>query len=227
MNKALLASFVIAIALSATVIMAAGENKQIALQGKLTDASGKPLDGPYSLTFKIYSNEVATAGETVLWTDTQSVTVSKGLLQTKLGSITNPLNMAFDKPYWVEIAVGSETLSPRYAFTASPYALTPFTVPAASVGVDELKVPYVTAVVTASNAHTVSVLLPAGLSAPMTFCTMGRGVGDDLKYDCDCYPAGFTGDKQKINCDIFNHTTGKSATPSYSTVYVFAVNYAS
>ena len=123
MNKAFVLSFVIAIALSATVIMAAGANQQISLQGKLTDASGKPLDGPYSVTFKIY--DAATGGTQVGgWSETQAVTVSKGLFQTQLGSVVAfPAGVAFDKPYWVEIMVGTETLSPRYVLAGSPYTV--------------------------------------------------------------------------------------------------------
>jgi hypothetical protein len=121
MNKALMASFVIVIALSATIIMAAGENKQISLQGKLMDASGKPLDGTYAVKFDLYATDT---GGTSLWNEVQSVTVSKGLFQTQLGSVTPfPATVTFDVPYWVEITVNGEKLSPRYVLAGSPYTV--------------------------------------------------------------------------------------------------------
>jgi len=51
--------------------------KLISYQGVLTDASGTVVpDGNYNLTFKLY--DVATGG-TPLWTEVQSVAVSKGI----------------------------------------------------------------------------------------------------------------------------------------------------
>ena len=90
-------------------------------QGLLTDAAGIPVaDGPVDLTFKLY--DAATDG-TLLWEETQEVDVANGLFNVILGS-SNPLNLAFDKPYWLGSTIGTDTeLQPRTALTSSPYSL--------------------------------------------------------------------------------------------------------
>jgi len=89
-------------------------------QGRLTDSGGAPLNGTYALTFRIYDAE--TAG-TMLWEETQSgVVIQKGIFSILLGSVTN-LELPFDKPYWLEIKVGNEVMSPRQAITSAGYAI--------------------------------------------------------------------------------------------------------
>ena len=89
-------------------------------QGRLTDSSGTPLNGTYALTFRIYDAE--SAGN-LLWEETQSwVVIQKGIFSILLGSVTN-LNLPFDKPYFLEIKVGNEVMSPRQAITSSGYAI--------------------------------------------------------------------------------------------------------
>ncbi len=97
--------------------------KTMSYQGVLTDASGAPVpEGDYSLTFKLY--EVASGGS-ALWSETQTVAVSEGIFNVILGSIS-PLNLAFDKPYWLGLAVapGAE-LTPRTPLASAPYSLNP------------------------------------------------------------------------------------------------------
>lgn len=89
-------------------------------QGRLTDKSSKPLDGTYNLTFKIYDAE--TAGN-LLWEEThQAAAIQKGIFSVLLGSVTN-LNLTFDKPYYLEIKVNNEVMSPRQAITSAGYAI--------------------------------------------------------------------------------------------------------
>ena len=94
--------------------------KTISYQGILTDASGTAVpDGNYSLTFKLY--DVATGG-THLWAEGQLVAVSKGIFSVILGSAT-PLNLHFNKPYWLGVTVGAGTeLTPRMQLTSSGYS---------------------------------------------------------------------------------------------------------
>ncbi len=94
--------------------------KTLAYQGILADAGGTLVpDGAYSVTFKLY--DVASGGA-ALWTETQSVTVLKGVFSVVLGN-TTALNLAFDKQYWIGTKVGADAeMAPRVILTASPYA---------------------------------------------------------------------------------------------------------
>ena len=89
-------------------------------QGRLTDSSGAPLNGSYELAFRIYD---AQAAGNLLWEEIQSgVIIQKGIFSILLGSVTN-LNIPFDKPYWLEIKVGNEVMSPRQQITSAGYAM--------------------------------------------------------------------------------------------------------
>jgi hypothetical protein len=91
-------------------------------QGVLRDGSGNPVpDGSYDVTFRIY--DVETAG-TALWTETQTLTATGGIINAHLGSVTDLTTLGFDVPYWLGISVegGAEELVPRTAFTTVPYA---------------------------------------------------------------------------------------------------------
>jgi hypothetical protein len=90
-------------------------------QGRLTDKEGKPVaDGAYQITFRIY--DAATAGN-LLWEETNpNVLIQKGIFSVLLGSVTN-LNLAFDKPYFLEIKVSDEVMSPRQLIASAGYAI--------------------------------------------------------------------------------------------------------
>jgi microcystin-dependent protein len=89
-------------------------------QGKLTDASGQPLEGSFELTFRIYDAE--NAGN-LLWEEAQTgVVIQKGIFNILLGAVTN-LNLPFTIPYFLEIKVGSEVMSPRQRITSAGYAI--------------------------------------------------------------------------------------------------------
>ncbi|MDZ7391843.1 MAG: tail fiber domain-containing protein [candidate division KSB1 bacterium] len=98
----------------------------ISYQGVLTDASGAAVaDGNYNLSFALY--DVANDG-TPLWSETQSVAVSKGIFSAILGRV-NPLALPFDRPYWLGVTVnGGSELIPRIEVTSSAYSLNARTV---------------------------------------------------------------------------------------------------
>jgi len=97
----------------------AGIPKLINYQGMLTDNSGNPLDGSYSIIFKIYNAE---SSGTKKWEETQSsVSVANGLFNVILGSVT-PINLDFSEDYWLDITVDGETMPTRLKFTSIGYA---------------------------------------------------------------------------------------------------------
>ncbi|MFQ5650690.1 MAG: hypothetical protein ACE5IY_12175 [bacterium] len=95
----------------------------ISYQGVLTDAEGNRVqDGNYQINFNLYETAAGGAG---IWFERQLVSVSDGLFNVILGSV-NPLNLLFDRPYWLGISIGSgqvQELTPRIQLTASPYSL--------------------------------------------------------------------------------------------------------
>jgi hypothetical protein len=116
--KYLIATVMVILTICLALPAQAEISKLLALQGRLTDATGQALNGNFSLTFRIYN---ASTGGTKLWEETQTLTLSAGVFSVQLGSV-KPLNLAFDQPYWVEIIVGSEVFSPRQSLAASAYA---------------------------------------------------------------------------------------------------------
>lgn len=105
-----------------TVLLLAAPPRLITYQGKLTNASRVALNGSQDITFRLYNVET---GGTAIWaeahTGANAVTVTKGLFDVELGTIS-PLNIAFDDTYWMELQVGTETLSPRLRMVAVAYA---------------------------------------------------------------------------------------------------------
>ncbi|MBN2543420.1 hypothetical protein JXI42_11200 [bacterium] len=91
-------------------------------QGKITDASGVAIDGGTDIEFRIF--DVATGGAP-LWTEMHvGVSVNNGLFDVVLGSMAAfPESLDFSAGYYLELAVAGETLEPRQALSAVPYAL--------------------------------------------------------------------------------------------------------
>lgn len=106
---------------SAWFIAGAAVPRLINYQGRLTDSAGVPLNGTYNITFRIYDAE--SAGN-LLWSETHSAAViQKGIFHVMLGSVSS-LGLAFDKPYWLEIKVGSDApMAPRQQITSAGYAV--------------------------------------------------------------------------------------------------------
>lgn len=99
-------------------------NSQINFQGKLTNTNGTNVtNGTYSIVFSIYT--VSSGGSSV-WTETQpSVSVTDGIFQVALGSVTSlPGSVDFNSSsLYLGIKVGADAeMTPRVQFTAAPYA---------------------------------------------------------------------------------------------------------
>lgn len=105
-----------------------GINRVINFQGKIVNKSDSTniTNGTYSFTFKIY--DAATSGN-LLWQETQSsVTVTNGIFQVSLGSITpfngGGYNVNFNQNnLYLDITFNSETFGSRIQLSAVPYAV--------------------------------------------------------------------------------------------------------
>ena len=94
--------------------------KQISYQGVLKDANGDLVNGDQAITFKIYNEPT---GGTALWTEIQVTTVTNGLFNTHLGSVTPIAGVPFDRVHFLGITIGTAAeLSPRTMLTPSPYS---------------------------------------------------------------------------------------------------------
>ncbi|PIQ89934.1 MAG: hypothetical protein COV72_00475 [Candidatus Omnitrophica bacterium CG11_big_fil_rev_8_21_14_0_20_42_13] len=93
----------------------------IRFQGKVTDTQGAPLNGSYNITFRVYD---AASGGALLWSETQSaIPVNNGVFTVLLGNV-NPLNLAFDIPYWLSMEVNNDgEMSPRQQIASVGYAI--------------------------------------------------------------------------------------------------------
>ena len=96
-------------------------------QGMLTDSTGAVVgDGTYTLTVSIYDTET---GGNALWEEThEAVAVMNGVFSVMLGSV-NPLDIAFDRQYWLGMCVdGGVEMIPRAQLTSVAYSLSARTV---------------------------------------------------------------------------------------------------
>lgn len=110
------------------------------VQGFLTDASGTPVDGAVILNFSLYDEVTALAP---IWTETQNLELTQGLLVSYLG-MTFPLApglFADHHDLWLGVVVGSDPEMPRVRLGSIPfaaYAQTCGETPAHTHGVDDL-----------------------------------------------------------------------------------------
>src|SRR5512141_1708224 len=93
----------------------------LSYQGRLT-SSGAPVNGAVVMTFKLY--DAATLGN-LKWMEIQpSVTVTNGIFEVVLGSVTPLPPLPFDVPYFLTVTINAEPeMLPRQPVTASPYAI--------------------------------------------------------------------------------------------------------
>jgi hypothetical protein len=95
--------------------------QKISFQGRLADDNGIPITGTRDFTFKIYNG---LTGGSASWTESQTaVSVQNGIWSVRLGEVTPISNTVFDgTTKYLEIQVGTDTLSPRMQMVSVPYA---------------------------------------------------------------------------------------------------------
>ena len=94
----------------------------IRYQGQAVDSQGVPLEGPYTLTFRLYDAE--TAG-TKVWEETQAnVPLAGGHFSVLLGQVVSLDSMDWSQASWLSVQVGTDPeLSPRQRITSVPLAI--------------------------------------------------------------------------------------------------------
>jgi microcystin-dependent protein len=97
--------------------------QRIAYQGYLADKNGIPVSGNLPADFTLFD---APSGGSQVWNERNvTVVVVNGyysaILHFEQGWQNN--NQRFDKPYWLEVHIGSQLLEPRFELTSAPYAM--------------------------------------------------------------------------------------------------------
>ncbi|MFN3194323.1 MAG: beta strand repeat-containing protein [Chlorobiota bacterium] len=113
----LLVILAFSLVLSPLATTMASTPKLINYQGKLKNLPAQ--SGPFLVVFEIFEDA---AGGTALWIEQQNVTPSAdGTFSTYLGE-TNPIDLKFDKQYYVQVTVGNNQPFPRTKLTSAPSA---------------------------------------------------------------------------------------------------------
>lgn len=157
MNKRLMLAgvvaviFLLALTVSLTLAQGSGPGSEAAqpeapdanvggyfpVQGRLTDASGNPLNGSFVITFSLYT--VSTGG-TALCDDTNTVTVNNGLFNSNIwGTCTS--DVINGQQLYLGIQVGADAeMTPRQPIYNVPYAISlrPSAIISASVSGDAM-----------------------------------------------------------------------------------------
>ncbi|MEM7129110.1 MAG: hypothetical protein AAF702_22450 [Chloroflexota bacterium] len=115
----------------------------IPYQGFLTDINKQPLDGTFTMTFRLYN---VAEGGTPLWeefrTGSNSVQVREGLFDVMLGE-SNPIPIAVvgnNSSLWLGTTVNTdEELLPRVQVGSVPFAVQALTVPDASITSEKMR----------------------------------------------------------------------------------------
>lgn len=122
-------AFIVIFVFAAVQISSAQIPKTISYQGIISE-SGAKVNGEKTITFKLYDTE---SGGTALWDNYKILNVQNGVFEVVLGE-DKPLDLPFDKPYWLGIKVGAGAeLTPRIPLTSAAYSLNAQSVADASI----------------------------------------------------------------------------------------------
>jgi len=115
---------IITILVFAIVSMCGNLNAQIpgkiSYQGYIVNAAGQPENGSVSMDVRLFDAET---GGTQLWSEPHSAIVRNGVFSIILGDRLALDHLAYDKAYWLEVAVNDQIMSPRTMLTSVPYAM--------------------------------------------------------------------------------------------------------
>ena len=106
-----------------TILSSAQVPQMINYQGKLTNASGAPVNDTVQMVFSIYSD---TGGTNLLWTETQpAVVVEKGVFNVLLGTVNPIPDSVFNgNVRYLGVKVGGDPeITPRKPMVSVAYAM--------------------------------------------------------------------------------------------------------
>ena len=93
---------------------------KINYQGYLTSAAGVPVNATVAMVFSFYTVDT---GGSLIWSETQNVTVNHGVYNVNLGDVTPITSLPFGLPYYLGIKVGADPeMTPRIPLTSVGYA---------------------------------------------------------------------------------------------------------
>jgi hypothetical protein len=116
----------LAVLASAALLAACGAPNLVGMQGRLTNSSGVPLNGSYTMMVKFYIKNDGTG--TAVYTQTRTIDVANGLFSADIGQgVMQPSSdmdpRIFAQPLYAQLIVNSEVLTPLVPVTGAPYAL--------------------------------------------------------------------------------------------------------
>lgn len=102
-------------------VQGAGIPQMINYQGVLLDGGGDPITGNRSVEFLLYDVET---GGTAIWSETQNLTITEGLFNVLLGSVTPiPFRVFDDTEVYLALKVGSDSeMVPRKKLVSVGFA---------------------------------------------------------------------------------------------------------
>jgi hypothetical protein len=94
--------------------------KLLNYQANVLDKDNKPINRSETIEFKLYDSEF---GGNEAWSEVHfNVNIQNGYLNVYLGSIS-PLNISFQKEYWIEVTVGNGLPYQRTKLSSVPYSM--------------------------------------------------------------------------------------------------------
>ncbi|MFP4528984.1 MAG: hypothetical protein ACLFQX_10560, partial [Candidatus Kapaibacterium sp.] len=92
--------------------------RTISYQGYFTGEDGEPIDRTAAITFAIFNSQKS---GTPLWIEIREVAVKDGYINIVLGE-ENPIDLPFERQYWLQITLENGSPFPRTPLTAVPYS---------------------------------------------------------------------------------------------------------
>lgn len=172
----------------------------IRYQGQAVDSHGVTLEGPYTLTFRLYSVET---GGAPMWEERQeNVGLSKGHFSVLLGSVNALNGVDWAQSCWLSVQVNGEAeLAPRQRITSVPLAIT----------AEKLAVPVTTSTITDDENS----LVPSGAIILWNSATCPAGYARLSAYDGK-FLMGSAAPGSPGGSNTHTHGAGSYAGPSHT-----------